>query len=375
MSLSRIKMYKPEEIPQSRFLRPSRRLHRQSQSIMASPYDLQPRSRLLSLPAELRLQIYSYLLLPPHSLSSKDVPSLVPTDHHDYCTASGVDAPYESDSSMTYRNRSLPRLEIRVLDPQTPSSHQPSNTRPNLRSKLSIRTSRFRARTMQTTYVLPRNPGIHAAILSTCRQCHAEAAPLLYGGHSFSFSTHVEAVEPFLADLTPYSRSCIREIGLVKRGLPYEREFDRAEWAGACRYLADPVSQLLSLRKLNLGVVAGCPGPTGWGDVREFSKEDFMFHLGAMGKEGTRTPPELQWRDLRGVRYSVGVTTAEENEWRGMDWVGELLAIQGLENVEVGAIVEHCPPPMSERMEFWVAFSKSVQNGFAEYIIDGLTGH
>ena len=106
---------------------------------------------------------------------------------------------------------------------------------------------------MMTTYALAHNPGIYAAILASCRQCHAEAAPLLYGRHAFSFSTIVEAVEPFLGDLTPYSRSCIREIGLGKRGLPYEREFDRAEWAGACRYLADPASQLLSLRKLEVG--------------------------------------------------------------------------------------------------------------------------
>ncbi|KAF2096977.1 hypothetical protein NA57DRAFT_77227 [Rhizodiscina lignyota] len=348
---------------------------------MASPYEFQPQSKLLSLPAELRLQIYSYLVLPAQSSSSPYRAGLVVTDHHDYYTASGLDDPSESESDFSTASRrngtSLPALEIRVLDPQPPTISHPSlrpNANPQLRTTLSIRTSRFRARTMQTTYALARNPGIYAAILATCRQCHAEAAPLLYGAHTFNFSTHVEAIEPFLGDLTPYSRACIRTIGLVKRGLPYEREFDRAEWAGACRYLASPEATLYSLRTLKLGVVAGCPGPQGWDNVRTFSKEDFVFHLGPNGKEGTRTPPELQWRDFRGIRYSIGVTTVEEDEWRGMEWVGELLAIKGLKNVEIRAIVEHCPPPMSERMEFWVAFSKSVEAGFAEYIQDGLVG-
>ena len=210
-----------------------------------------------------------------------------------------------------------------------------------LRSKYSVRCDRFRSACKRTTYHCVNVPRIedHLAILRTNQQIHAECADLLYSTYTFDFDTHVEAIVPFLSDLTPYARSCIKSIRFVKRALAYEKEFDRCEWSNALRYLTS-ASSGISLRKLDLGIVAGRPGENGWDRIARYPAEYFR-------------------------------QSREDGE--GMEWLQYLLEVKGLEELEVNAVVEHCPPATnSSAMARYVRFSASVEGGFAEFLKEQL---
>ncbi|KAF2145099.1 uncharacterized protein K452DRAFT_349406 [Aplosporella prunicola CBS 121167] len=283
-------------------------------------------SPLLRLPTELRLIIYEHLLLPFVSTNAageintpKRGPRITASEYHEYEMGSNSNA-----------FASGPRtLRIRTMDP--------TSLPPTRRTKYHIRSDRFRTRTTMTTYALQQNPGLHTAILQTCRQCHAEAAELLYSSYTFDFDTHVEAVIPFLADLTPIARASISSVALIKRALPYVKEFDRAEWHSACEYMATELT--IPTLRLSLGVVAGKPGPNGWVDVPELTVDHFRL---------------VQPRSaIAGVEF---------------EWAEQLMWMRGLRAMHVRAIIEHCPPPESETMAFWVSFSKSIEGAFSDWI-------
>ena len=189
---------------------------------------------------------------------------------------------------------------------------------------------------MNTTYICVNNPRLEGQtnILCASKQIHAEAAELLYTSYTFDFDTHVEAMEPFFSDLTPYARSCIKSLRFVMRGMAYEKEYDRYEWSRAMRFLTAPSSNI-SLRRLEFGVVAGKPGLNGWDHIVTYSSADI--------------------RRLK--------------DTEGMQWLLDILEIQGLQELEVSAIVEHCPTATnSMAMANFIRFSASVENGFAEYL-------
>lgn len=194
---------------------------------------------------------------------------------------------------------------------------------------------------MATTYHCVNVPRIedHVGILRVNKQIHAEATELLYSSYTFDFDTHVEAIKPFLNDLTPFARSCVKSVRFVKRGLAYDKEFDRAEWNCALRYLTDPDSKV-HLRKLELGIMAGRPGPNGWDRIARYVPQDF---------------PLLQ-------------TSAES-----MHWIQYLLEIQGLQELVVNAIVEHCAPANNSfAMANFIRFSASIEGGFSQYLRQNL---
>jgi hypothetical protein len=189
---------------------------------------------------------------------------------------------------------------------------------------------------METTYHCVNIPRIESnlALLRTNKQIHAEAAELLYGSYTFDFDTHVEAIAPFFADLTAFSRSCIKSVRIVKRALAYQKEFDKCEWSGAMSALTNPRNGI-ALRNLELGIVAGRPGPNGWDDIAPYSVGDF--------------------RILR--------------EQEGMEWIQYLLEFKGLQGMEVDAVIEHCPPVTSStNMANYVRFSASVEGAFREWL-------
>ncbi|KAF2724529.1 hypothetical protein K431DRAFT_281957 [Polychaeton citri CBS 116435] len=299
-------------------------------------------SPFLRLPTEIRLQIYSLLLL-PHTetdlLPSYQRVASSTQDYFDYeKRLYGTDRPATSDLSR-------PTLLIRTLDPLRYNerySPPTSSTRPSLeRQTYSVRCGRFNARTLKTTYHCVNNPPNLSAgvgILGANRQIHAEAAELLYSYYTFDFDTHVEAIQPFLSDLTPFSRSCIRSTRIVKRALAYEKDFDRCEWSNAFAYLNAADSGIF-LRKLELAVVAGRPGRTGWDRIPKYKAADFNILI----------------------------------DMEGMEWVRDLLEIRGLQELEVSAVVEHCPPATtSGAMAGYVRFSASVECAFAQFLNQAL---
>ncbi|TKA71324.1 hypothetical protein B0A55_07139 [Friedmanniomyces simplex] len=292
------------------------------------------RSPFLRLPAELRIQIYSLLVLPRRAIdllpSFQKVHSST-QDYFDYDKkAHGTNLPAAADLSA-------PRIMIRTIDPDCYRRRYPDSRPTPIRSKYSVRCDRFRSACKSTTYHCVNLPRIedHMAILRTNQQIHAECADLLYSNYTFDFDTHVEAIVPFLSDLTPFARSCVKSIRFVKRALAYEKEFDRCEWSNALRYLTSTASGI-HLRKLDLGIVAGRPGENGWDRVARYSAEYFR-------------------------------QSREDAE--GMEWMQYLLELQGLQELHVTAVVEHCPPATnSTAMARYVRFSASVEGGFAEFL-------
>ncbi|KAK3619312.1 hypothetical protein LTR56_024123 [Elasticomyces elasticus] len=285
------------------------------------------RSPFLRLPVELRLQIYSLLVLPrSHTdlLPSFQKVHSSTQDYYDY------DKKAHNSERPATADLSDPRLLIRTIDPDSYRRRYPDSRPTPARTKYSVRCDRFRSACRSTTYHCVNIPRIedHMAIMRTSHQIHADY-------YTFDFDTHVEAIVPFLSDLTPYARSCIRSIGFVKRALAYEKEFDRCEWSNALRYLTASASGI-HLRKLDLGIVAGRPGENGWARIAPYSADYFR---------------------------------QSRNDGEEMEWMQYLLEMQGLQELEVRAVVEHCPPATnSTAMARYVRFSASVEGGFAEFL-------
>ena len=300
---------------------------------MGSSTNMASESPFLRLPTEIRLHIYSLLVLPQKPLDllpSFEKVSSSTQDYFDYDKKQhGTDRPATA-------NLSQPTLLMRTVDPLRYSQRFPKHRPMHERSTYSVRCDRFRARCMSTTYHCVNNPNIDGqlSILGANKQIHAEAAELLYSSYTFDFDTHIEAVVPFLSDLTAFARSCIKSIRVVKRALAYEKEFDKCEWSNTMSYLAN-TSTGISLRRLELGVVAGRPGANGWDRIATYTATDF------------------------------GLLKAME----GMEWMRDLMQIKGLQELDVSAVVEHCPPATnSMAMASYIRFSASVEGGLATYL-------
>lgn len=291
-------------------------------------------SPFLKLPTEIRLQIYSLLVLPRKAadlLPSFEKIASSTADYFDYDKRQTGNERVAATANLSH-----PFIHIRSIDPNTYKGRFSSGSRTHTRSNYSVRADRFQARCMTTTYHCINNPRIedNLAILRCNKQIHAEAAELLYSSYTFDFDTHIEAVIPFLSDLTPFARSCIKNLRIVKRALPYCKEFDKCEWSNAMHYITS-TSNNIALRRLELGVVAGRPGENGWDRVARYSAQDFEL---------------LQQLD-------------------GMEWMQYLLEVQGLQELDVSAVIEHCPQATSSSaMANYVRFSASVETGFREFL-------
>jgi hypothetical protein len=98
----------------------------------------------------------------------------------------------------------------------------------------------------------------------------------------------------------------------------------------------------VGLRKLELSVMGGDPGIEEAESVPGIEKEDF----------------EVMMR----MRREWGAGDVD------LEWVQQLMQIRGLRQMDVKALVEACMAPRSGAMRFWVAFSKSVEGGFADWV-------
>ncbi|KAI1386895.1 uncharacterized protein F4822DRAFT_328935 [Hypoxylon trugodes] len=187
-------------------------------------------------------------------------------------------------------------------------------------------------RCFETTYRL-ESDGVSfcASIMRVNKKIYEETAYLVYGGHTFDFGCHIEAVEPFLSDLTPPSRQLIREIALYKRGSVPPYDNDRCEWRNVCRFLEDHGS----IKKLRLVVQGGRPSAT-WDGPEEFTASDLKL--------------------LYDIKHE------------SLDWVGELARVKGIEELEILPDVQYCPPPSSTNMIIFAALSASIERGLTEFL-------
>lgn len=285
---------------------------------MEQPKQLSP---FLRVPLEIRLNIYRLLLVDEPALAEPTFNLNALPEYYEY--------EKHTDLEDDGRNRVL---SFRNANPQH-FKLQRHRDSAKLRNAYKVRSGRFRAECMDVTYNCVNVPDIDTTILRVNKQIHEEAARLLYTSYTFDFDTSTEAVIPFLDDLTPYSRSFIRRMSLVKKAIAYDKDFDRCEWQNMCRYVA----KNLQLNDLDLGIVAGKP---------------------------------LQGADLvtpiAEADYPCLIATHKKDE---MAWVRDLMEIKGLHRLDIRPCIEHCPPPQSNALMFFVAFSASVSLGFTDYLL------
>jgi len=197
------------------------------------------------------------------------------------------------------------------------------------RSRYRVMSDRLRSRCSETTYYLEHNPGIHPGILGVNRMIHNEASHVLYSSHRFDFDLDIEAVVPFLSDLTPCALSSIKRIDIIKCALPCVKDFDRREWRKICDFM----SNNMQLVELGLGVIGGQPA-CDWEVKDNFVEEDFKLI----------------------------------SSFECMEWVGQITQIKGLHKLDVRAHLQPCQQPCTNFMTFFVNFSGSIENGFAEFL-------
>ena len=208
------------------------------------------------------------------------------------------------------------------------------------RSKFRYIADRMRSRSAESTYRLDKSSGyIHSSILAVTRHIHAEASHVLYSEHTFDFGTDIESILPFLQDLTPAALSSIKRMKIIKRSIPYTKDFDRCEWRNACTF----ISQRLRLVQLDLHVKGGTPS--------------------------LANKPALYWKQNRTYNMADFALIAKLEEMdEDMEWMKYVVAIKNLQVLNVKALLQHCPIPGSKAMAFFVNFSASIETGFAQYL-------
>lgn len=205
----------------------------------------QPPSRLLSVPTEIRLQIYKYLL---------------------------EDGKREW---ICIRNKATP------IEWPNSSAHKTTQTKYHVVENTSMCQQRF----YETTYCQIEGERshfkFHPSIMAVCRLLHREAAEVLYGNHGFDFNYDLEAVVPFLTDRTEYSRALIRRISVCKGGPFAIRALlsgggSSTTWAHMCQFLARSNPPL---RRLQVVVDAGQPSEP-WEGPQRLSVSDIRLLKG-----------------------------------------------------------------------------------------------
>ncbi|KAK5637455.1 hypothetical protein RRF57_013170 [Xylaria bambusicola] len=211
------------------------------------------------------------------------------------------------------------------------------------RTRYQMMDRSFARRCVETTYYMVNGGAyICAALMRVNRAVHEETAHWLYGTHTFDFGCDVEAVRPFLSDLSGATRRLVTRVALYKKGpWLYDCWSDRCEWRTMCNYLRDHAF----VRHLQLVVQAGRLS-----ESREWEWE-------------SDSPRELTSKDvalLVDIRHDT------------LHWVGDIIRLRSLRGVEV--IPDYCtvPPPQTSNMFVFLAFSASVNTGFVEFLSDRL---
>lgn len=217
-------------------------------------------------------------------------------------------------------------FEVRNYDPEAYQRRSPHK-----RSQYRVLGRDIARQSKPTTYHLVTDVEIYTSIMAVNRKIYEETAHMLYANRSFSFDRDIEAIVPFFNDLSNSTRSLVHEISLAKQGSVYTRDFDRCEWANVCEFLGEN----MRLHSLKIIVEGGRP-TLGWDGLPEFTAKDF--------------------KTLQNVQYDP------------LEWVWDLLKVKGIQKLEVGSEIRHCPPSHSNAMAFFAAFSASIETGFADFL-------
>lgn len=200
----------------------------------------------------------------------------------------------------------------------------------------------IQARTMdrrvyETTYGVDDEQDfqIHPAILAVNRKIRGEASEYLYGRHSFHFDRDIEAVAPFLRDMTVPTRDVLKEITIRKRSplLPLHNENDI--WLSICKFLRT----LPRLRKLRIIVEGGQPSQP-WDGPQELSVSDLRL--------------------LHATRHEC------------LDWVRGLAQVKSIEQIEICAEMGFMTAPTTSPSLIFAALSSSIETSLVDFLRDDL---
>ncbi|TRX93694.1 hypothetical protein FHL15_005370 [Xylaria flabelliformis] len=296
---------------------------------------------LMRIPAELRFMIYAYLF------------DAGETDIH------GHDGYYPQSGGKPKTNRAKEKvISIRNGWKDIPSRLGPkaavmrSRRAPSAckllpqdgkRSRYHVMGGSFTRRYFETTYFLV-NEGAYFCtdLMYVNRKIYAEMSHLVYADYIFDFGADVEAVKPFLSDLTVGTRALVKRISLYKRGPWLLHGSDRSEWRAMCTYLCD----YASVEHLRLIIQAGLLPAT--------RKDDWENSWSV-----ANAPRQLSSQDvalLVGIRHSV------------LEWVEDLFPMKTLRDVEV--LPDFCTMPLPETSEMvvYMALSRSVETGLRDFL-------
>ncbi|KAI0424996.1 hypothetical protein F5Y09DRAFT_322856 [Xylaria sp. FL1042] len=315
-------------------------------------------SPFMRMPCELRLMIYAYLFVTGDADASTDTRGnlnsgtglrssgkvKVPIPKTISIRNGESDTPYlhpECNKCAQY-NKGHPNSN------PSSSTYNDNHTPKPTRTRYHVIDRSFNRRCVETTYcMVNKGASICAALMRVNRAVYAETAELVYGEHTFDFGCDVEAVKPFLSDLTPATRRLVTRLALYKKGpWLYDCWSDRCEWRTMCTYLRDHGS----VEYLRLVVQAGRLADTARRRGNDWEEEE----------DG---PRELTSKDvalLVDIRHDT------------LHWVGDVVRLRGLRGVEV--VPDFCtvPPPQTSNMFVFLAFSASVDTGFREFLNERL---
>ena len=243
---------------------------------------------LMSLPLELRLKIYGYLLPPRHHTVVTQLP------HNGYF----------------YNTSSVPA--------HSAQSFYPFGTKaPHNLTTYKVLNTNFRASFPE--------PSIYPAILSVSRQIKAEAEPVLYGSSEavWDFGVHLEALKAFWGDRSENARKLARNVR-VAREIPclenregvVSKEVD-PRWVSLCEFLK---TELTGLRTLDLTV---------WSSSGSISS----FPVSSSTSVATDGVESGDWDVDEEVEKMV--KEEELKRWREWEWTHDLLQMEALRQARI----------------------------------------
>lgn len=260
-------------------------------------------SPFMRLPAELRLMVYRHLLSPNDAdqvfIKTRERTWTRPADRQ-------VEAAARRTSYYALDRRSLGRCSYKTT--------------------YGLDTSQSEG----TTAMYP-------AIMAVNRRIYEETAYHLYASHSFHFDQNLDAVGPFIGDLTPSTQSLIHSISLhcLLHSPSCCAASDWRFWSSMSQRLGN----LPKLRKLKLTVQGGQPTKD-WDGPKSLSVSD------------------------------IKLLYATQHEC--LDWARELAAVESLEEVEIEVDVRPMPKPETTSTLIYAALSASIGGSLIEFLNEEL---
>jgi hypothetical protein len=259
-----------------------------------------------TLPLELRLKIYAYLL---------------PARRHTIVTQIPCNGYF-------YNTSSIPAYSAQTFYPFGRTAASAANPHSNL-TTYKVLNSNFR-------HEFPA-PSIHVEILRTCKRVRVEAEPVLYGSPEtgFDFGTYLEALPAFLGDRSALARQSIktlriaREIPASLEPTEWKEKVRDEKWEKTCAYIS---SSLPNLRTLDVvlwaksGSLAGFPSST-------------STSTSILNPPPTNGPPTPPYEDDEDDVQDLAVLKAREaalrQKWREWEWTRELLQLPELKKTRI----------------------------------------